>query len=538
MRYVVGRNIDVESMREGLETIQFGGFSLVYSESSVTVLEKDGCLFLFHGMISDRKSGERENLSDAEYAYRSWKRNEESFLNDVDGFFTAIVIEEDELKVFRDVFGSKPVYFTDKEDSFAVSSSIEPLLQLFPELRQVNDEIALDYLRHGLIDHRRETFFQDISRLKPREKLSFREETRIEEPEYSPDHSSDLKAILKDHIGKLEPSESFYSPVSGGLDSTVIISEADRAENIHASFSHGTGDDRYIESVREKYGLEPNEVEISPFDIVKAVDENLEYQEEPNAFPAFEAQALLYDDLGRGKTVLLGTGADELFYGYQWFLSFYLAEKIRGKEFKGLLKDLIKFRKEIRFKHLSKAVKTVVLGESKLLDVGSEGLFHGDADMPKVSGIEEARAFHLKSFYFPHLLRSIEKQSRKHDLDVRHAFLSRELLSYSKNHEYHENFHEGLKKYLVRSSFQEVLPEEVYNRKEKTGFVWMTNGLYTPEVKREFLETFRSSSFQERDLIKSRKAFRRLRKNQMFYGTAYRLYCYEKWMQKFIDREK
>lgn len=540
MDYLIGDSVDKEDLEDFSEFKEFNDFSVAFSPDSIDTFEENGRFFLFQGFLSNREDFDTERLQEGEAELvASIYDREKSSLRDLEGFYTAVVIGESDLEVFRDVFGSKPVYFSELDGSLIVSSGIRPILEQDSGLRKVNRDVARDYLKHGLADHRRETFFEDVSRLKPGEKLCYDGQVEIEEVEFSEAHSDDLKKIVREHIENLKPSGKFYCPVSGGLDSTVVASECDgEGKYIHAYFTHGTVDDRYIDSVKDEYGFDTEDTEISPARILETVEDNMRIQEEPTVFPAFQAQSILYQDLEDNSVIMSGTGADELFYGYQWFIPFYLAEKLRKRDISGFLKTLVNRRKEIRTYHLTKALKTFLSGSSKLIDLHSEKVIIGESDISDVSGIEEAKKYHLKDFYFPHMLRSIEKQSEEFNLEVRHCFLSREILSYSVSHEYEENFRKGLKKYLIRSNFRNDIPESVLNRKQKTGFVWMTNDLYTSETKEKFLKTFSSDSFQDRDLIKSKKALRLLQKNKMFFGTAYRLYAYEKWMQEFIDVKK
>jgi asparagine synthetase B (glutamine-hydrolysing) len=526
MSYLITRKNSSPEPSEDYRKITQGDFHIYHSEETEAKQEEERT-YLLHGLIPDST----ESIEN----FRETYKDEDSSLKNLDGFYTGIIIEKNQVKVFRDVFGTKTAYYC--ENTFALSSGIKPLLQILPSQQKLNRKVAADYLANGMVDHRRETFFQKVKRLKPKENLHYNgEKIVIEEEEHTPkDKNVDLKPLLEENIEKLKPENGdYYCPVSGGLDSTITTSKCEDARHIHLLFLHGTKDKEYLPDVKSEYDLNIQEVEVKPIDLLEEVENTVYSQEEPTAFPAVPAQSILYKNIQDGNTVISGTGADELFYGYSWFLPFYLADKLKEGKILSFFKELAGYRKSIGSNHLH-GLKDILLKGGATLPSGADDFVNFETQPMRIKGLEEARRKHLEEFYFPHMLRSIQKNSQQHDVDVRPVFLSRKLFELSSSVETDKHFQKGLKKFFLRSSFSEELPESVYHRKQKTGFVSASNRLYTSATSEKFLEVFESDSFQSRELIESQSILKSVEKGCLPFETAYRFYNFELWMREFID---
>lgn len=535
MQYLVTDRVTLEKSIDSLESIQQHGFKVIYSEEDVEVIEEEDRFYLFQGIISNRGELRRVVSTDAdrdvELLQRCYEKEDFDHLKYVDGIYTVVIIEDSGLELIRDVFGSKPVYFTE-EESFVLSSNIRPILKMRPELGEINKDVAADYLIDGLVDHRRETFYQGVKQLRPREKISYNgEKADIQEVRYLREGTYGLKESVLESIHRLKPEVSdYYCPVSGGLDSTITAMESGGADHIHLSFEQGTRDDYYISEVKSEYGLDTEKINVKPIEILEEVKSTIDTQEEPTAFPAVQAQSILYRSMEDDSIVISGTGADELFYGYSWFVPFYLAEKIRDVEPISFLREIINYRETLDLRHLY-GIKDILFGDgAKLLGDGA-GFVNADSSSIELKNLAGAREKHLKDFYVPHMLRSVQKNSEKHQVEVRPVFLSKKLFSISETWEHSEHFQNGLTKYPLRSVFKEELPEEIFLRGQKTGFISSDNSMYTSSTTKELQKVFRSESFQDRGLIKSEEILKSLENGSLPFELAYRFYNYEIWMR-------
>ncbi len=538
MQYLVAEGSSV-NLSDDHEEITQGNFTILYNNDLEVRQEKEAT-YIFQGLIANKEELKERVSAETEDSVgifqKCYEKSSEA-LNKIEGFYTGIIVRNNELEVFRDIFGTKPVYYSQKNDSILLSSNIQPILDAEQELLELNEKVAADYLANGLVDHTRETFFQRIKQLRPQERLFYEDGNKIhlEETTSSTGRSGDLRKAVEENIERLKPeNRDYYCPVSGGLDSTILASKCRDARHIHLSFSHGTGDEEYLPSVRSEYELDIQEVKVKPIDLLEEVESTVRVQEEPTAFPAVQAQAILYDCIEDSKTVIAGTGSDELFFGYSWFLPFYLAEKLRKKNLLGFLQELVEYRESLDSSHLRGIVDILMNGSTSI--PGKAGNFiNAESDSLQIRNLEEAKSKHLDSFYFPHILRSVEKNSQNHNIDVRSAFLSKKLLELSHSNESEDYFQNGLSKYLLRSEFREVLPEKIYSRKRKTGFISSSSNLYTESTFEELIKVLDSESFRNRELVKSKKVVNALRRGDLPFEIAYRFYVYELWMQQFLD---
>lgn len=514
------------------------GFSICYSDG-VEILDSEDGFFVFQGFISNKDSLKTSLDLEADgnaVIFRELVESEVlNVLDSLDGCFNAFVVDNDGLKVFRDLFGSKPLYFS-RKNGLVLCSKISPILDLNPEFRKVNEDVAIDYLGKGLVDHRRETFFENINRVKPRENFRYDGDSiTITEGDYALSEGKDLRELVKEKIDCLKPdNKDSYCPTSGRIDSAITSHYLDEAENIHLTFDAGTKDDEYIESVSKYNDLDLEKISVSNKEIIEELKNSLEHQEEPTAFPSLPAQSILYKNIDQDSIVISGAGADELFYGYSWFLPFYLADKIRQKKFLETIKAIVKFRRELDADKLYTA-KDLILDNGVTLCKDSSELINGEVSSRELNNLEQAKKEHIESFYLPHILRSIYKNSERYGIDVKPVYLSKELFNLSQDQEPDENFHKGLTKYSLRSAFEEELPEKLMYRREKTGFVDPKSNLYSKKVREEFERIFNSESFLDRDIIKSEDIRDYFELDMLPYSLAYRFYNYEIWMREFIE---
>ena len=197
---------------ESSQTRQIGSFTII-EEKMESSIEEDNGLLIKGNIYGEDGLKTLEEVS-----------NDDVLLEEADGSSTAVNIQRDKLELFRDYFGSKPVYFLQKNEEIFISDRIKPLLN-FTETRP-EKEICLDYLHSGLVDHERKTFFRNVKQLRPRESLFYSEKgLEINEVDIQEDKMDcDMESLVKENMQKKIPKEGFVCPVSGGLDSSIIAS--------------------------------------------------------------------------------------------------------------------------------------------------------------------------------------------------------------------------------------------------------------------------------------------------------------------------
>ncbi|MFP4229577.1 MAG: asparagine synthase-related protein [Candidatus Nanohaloarchaea archaeon] len=453
-------------------------------------------------------------------------RSVEELPEKLKGGFTAVSFEKG-LEIVRDVFGSRPVYFVE-ENGVHISDRIKPLLKFTDA--EVNEDVALDYLHSGLVDHRRETFFAEVKQLRPGEALNYDGKLEIKDVEAELKVDKDAEKLLREEIEGRVPGEEFVCPVSGGLDSTVVAEMAEEADFVHTSFNVDTGDEKYFQELRPELG-QVEEFEFAVGELLKHVDESLRIHEQPTGMIAVQAQDLLYQRISetRGGSVIVdGTGADELFYGYPDFTPYFIKHRFEKGLIPGLkaFKDYRYMLDRFRWRELLRLLIPFYDNDLKVPEIDR-------SDIERPNSLEEAFEYNLRESDFPHILHSMTKSSEAFDHRVIPAFLSPRLLEKARDLEVERSFAEGKTKNIVREAFREDLPDKILERKKKTGFIRLEG--FRPEFSEEFDRVFGSESFQNRGFFDGELFYRRFREGFQGFFRCYRFYCLEKWMRIYMD---
>jgi asparagine synthase (glutamine-hydrolysing) len=142
----------------------------VYNEDSTVFIMMDGEL---HNReeIGEKLKITRHNIkanSDAELLLHLYEEMGESFVNDLNGWFLAIIhdVKNRKTLIVNDCFGIYRAFYTHHNDTFVVSSEIKGLLKYDRLPYSLNREKYAEYfLYDAILDD--ETFFKEIHRLPP-----------------------------------------------------------------------------------------------------------------------------------------------------------------------------------------------------------------------------------------------------------------------------------------------------------------------------------------------------------------------------------
>lgn len=443
----------------------------------------------------------------------------------LNGQFTAVKLDEG-LEIVRDVFGSKPVYFVE-QNGLHISDRIRPLLNFVNA--DLNEDVALDYLHSGLVDHRRKTFFSGIKQLRPGETLKYADELEISSDNFPLENTGRAEHGIREELQRKMPEGNFVCPVSGGLDSSIIASISNEAEFFYADFDIDTGDKEYYQELKQGLGLEVTELEFRVEDLIKFIDESLEIHEYPTGMIAIQGSQMLHRRIhGQGKTrVVDGAGADEIFLGYPRFIPYYIKEEFDKGLFQGLNAVKNHFR-QLDY-HGRREMLRLVTPYPDNFEIPE---IDHTPDYERPESLEEAVEKNFQVYNFPHILHARDKSAEFHELETVYPFLSSKLLN---QRDLTENFVDSFTKRPLRDSFENDLPDKIVNRRKKTGFIHMDDRAFTEEAWKEFEKVFSSEQFQERKFFDGELFYRRFQNNLQSFFKCYRFYCLEKWMRKFID---
>ena len=217
----------------------------------------------------------------------------------------------------------------------AFASEIKSLLEVFPELKEVNPQSLVDYFCFGYILDDDNTCFRNIVKLPPGHRLIYqRGRMRVEQYWDVPQYATHRRCSEEELLEELE--QLLYETVkshlisdvpigallSGGVDSSVVVALASRAVHqplvtFSIGFSHSDFDERcYAREVAQVFGTDHHELVLEP-DIVDLTHKLTSSLEEPFADSSMIPTFCVSQMARRHVTVAIsGDGGDEMFAGY------------------------------------------------------------------------------------------------------------------------------------------------------------------------------------------------------------------------------
>lgn len=319
---------------------------------------------IFNGEIYNYKEikKELENLnhnffsnSDTEvilHSYEEW--GIESFKK-FRGMFACALYDEDnnEIILFRDRFGIKPLYYYLDDKNFIFSSEIKAFWQFDFIKKEINQKAVLDFLINGYI-HQPETFYKNIFHLEAGYflKVKIKENSfEIQKEKWAdifdyyqlPKEKISLnEAIIKTKEALLD-SVNYHLvadvPVglflSGGIDSSILLYSMkelghQKIQTVSAIFK-GTSYDE-SEKINELVKIfQPNHlnIEITGKDFLENLENIFYHMDQPTVDGVNTYFVSLAAKKAGLKVVLSGLGGDELFYGYPSFFDLPKIRKIK-----------------------------------------------------------------------------------------------------------------------------------------------------------------------------------------------------------------
>jgi asparagine synthase (glutamine-hydrolysing) len=451
--------------------------------------------------------------SDTEVLLRMYILQKEACLNELDGMWAFAIWDELEQQLFcaRDRFGEKPFHYYKDGNGFYFASEMKALWAAgVPKIK--NKTMFALFEKEGAIHNPsaiNDTFYQSIFRLEHSHWMKIDALGKIEIHRYY-----DIDWTKQDYKGSVEDAalefkrlfnisleRRFRSDVkvgtslSGGLDSSSIVCNMTKflgKDNISpytfsARFEGFKKDEGYfIEKVIEKTGVEAHYTWPNGQEMFDDFERLCYHQEEPfgsaSIYAQFRVQQIAKE---KGVTVLIdGQGADEILAGYLIYYSHYM-KNLQKKNFIYSRKRKKEQDKFVEFHTPHKGIKELLIKFSFYYDIRQKLsiLKHG-----KGKSLNEE--LYLSSMKGPlqDLLRYADRNSMAHSREVRLPFLNKELVEFCFSLPDEFKLQLGWTKFIMRKSFNDILPTEICWRKEKVGFEPPQN---------EWLKDFNSTNWKE-----------------------------------------
>lgn len=449
------------------------------------------------------------------YAYKEWG---ESFLHKLNGMWAFAIYDVNNKSLFaaRDRFGVKPFYYFKDSAHFAFASEQKALLTLPFIQKKINPVAVFDLFAFGKYERREEGFFENILELPPATILQFdfltnslktkkyyelkinTQAEKFDKRKFN-SYSKKTQELITEAVKiRLRADVPIGSCLSGGLDSSTIVCTVNKLlkqeplnqiGDQQKVFTAIFDEQKYDESKWAKIVVDETKAEwhtVKPVkqDFLKEF-ETLSYcQEMPLTSISTYAQFKVLE-LARKtgvKVVMDGQGGDEIFAGYPHYLPVHWRELLKDKNYSAFFKELNTFGTLHSLSILSKEkIKSLTAGSTfnryyfKDQQYLNESFYQKQSTNWKKNATENSLNEILKDDLtgttLKHYLKCEDRSSMWHSLESRTPFSDDiNLIEYVFNIPSVYKIHHAQAKYLMRNSVEDIVPDQIIERKDKKGF--------------------------------------------------------------------
>jgi len=316
------------------------------SEDGSIWLTFNGEIYNFHPLreLLEQKGHIFRSNSDTEVILHLYEQVGESFVNFLNGMFAFALWDKrnNKLILARDRLGVKPLLYSMNENSIVFSSELKALLADTRIDREIDFEGLELFFTYNFIPAPW-SIYKGIKKLEPAHYLVFDKTgyrinrywdilPSLEQSDLTDDMeaaSEQLRQLVKDATRiRMISDVPLGAFLSGGIDSAVVVANMAmlRSEPIRTFFIKYSDnplfdESRYARAVAELYGTKHTEIELSPSEGLKSLDEVMSAIDEPFADSSAIPTWLVSKWTRRSVTVALsGDGGDEVFGGYRRYL--------------------------------------------------------------------------------------------------------------------------------------------------------------------------------------------------------------------------
>jgi asparagine synthase (glutamine-hydrolysing) len=443
---------------------------------------------------------EFKTSSDTEVILALYQKFGSKMLPHLPGMFAFALWDEKKQKLFcaRDRFGEKPFYYAiGTNNEFLFASEIKAILAS----GLVSDEICVPSLIHylkRLYIHPGESVYRHIHSLPPGHILEFsseglcinkywappQEEKKLSLSEASEEFSFLFKQAVQRQLIADVPVGAF---LSGGLDSTTIVSEAVKNYSDFRTFTFGFNNEfnnelEYAKATADQYQTNHTELEENVDEIGELLVKMQSIYDEPFADSSCIPTYLISKSASREmKVVLSGDGGDELLAGYtKWYQPVESLEKYLNK------KNLYsRFLHKLGYKSaVSEEIDSSVIKHRSVSELHNTQRDYFNYQDFIEFGFDPADIQHFSenpetlkevincdiTHYLPgDLLVKVDRASMANSLEIRSPFLDMDLAAFCMTLPVEMKINNGVGKYLLRNAYGKIWPPKIRKR-DKMGF--------------------------------------------------------------------
>lgn len=477
--------------------------------------EDESIVVIFNGEIYNYQTIKEELIkkghifktdADTEVLVHGYEEYGKDLLQKLRGMYAFAIwdIKKKEMFMARDIFGIKPLFYTQTDKDFVFGSEIKAILKFPTVKKDLNEEALESYLsfQYSIL---KETFFKGIYRLPPAHCLTWKDGKVTVERYWEPVFDTDdnitfdeavkmTNDVMKNSIEAHKISDTEVGGfLSGGVDSSYIVARSNLDKTFSVGFDYPKCNEIPLAKTLSDYvGVKNTSKLISTEEFFTEFPKVMNHVDEPLSDPSAIALYFLCKLASENvKVVLSGEGSDELFGGYNIYKSpFALAPmyKIPKPVRRGLAKTfqklpfrfkgknyVIRAGQDLEERYIGNAYIFKTKEVYKLLKNPKKKYTPQSITKPiydKVKDkddITKMQYIDINTWLWGDILNKADTMSMAHSLEVRVPFLDREVakVAFSIPVKHRVDKHET-KRYF-RKAANEFMPDITAERK-KLGF--------------------------------------------------------------------
>ena len=433
-----------------------------------------------------------ETTTDTEVILYAYIHYGIDFVSRLNGIFAFGIWDggKEQLLLYRDPVGVKPLFYTVNNDTLVFASEIKALYE-YPGIRPEIDRNSLQEI-FGVGPARTpgNGVFRGIHEVKPghymsysRSGLNARQYWELESHEHRDSYEETVEKVaflVQDAIRRQMVSDvPICSFLSGGIDSSIVTAVASdyltsQGAQLNTFSFDFKDNDRYFKSnsfqperdrpfvdmMREAYHVNHTFLECDESILTELLSTAVDAKDLPG-MADIDASLLYFCSLVKknNKVALTGECADEIFGGYPWF---YREELLWTQGFPWS-KDA-KTRTALLSEDVIKELALEdYLAESYQNTLQAVPLLPGEA--PALRRSREITYLNIK-WFMQTLLDRMDRASMYSGLEARVPFADHRIIEYVFNVPWDMKYREGVEKSLLREACKHLLPKELLYRKK------------------------------------------------------------------------
>lgn len=574
--------IDIKQGSQPMHSID-GRFTIVFNGEIYNYLE------LRQHLVS--KGIDFKTYSDTEVLLNMYILYGEDCVCKLNGMFSFAIYDKEKNSLFlaRDHFGIKPLYYVYNDDNFVFASEIKSILK-YHGIRAEVDYLSLNEYMAFQVMLKKHTMFKNISSLEPATYLilengKIKEKKRywhfnydIDETRNEDEYCSELLHLLEDSLNiQTRADVPIGAYLSGGIDSSLVSILA--SKKYFGDFHTFTGgfkdskefDETYYANIVHQY-IKSIHHEIFPtsqnfIDTFEKISYHMDYPEAgPGVFSQYMVSKLASSYV---KVVLGGQGGDEIFGGYTRYAVAYLEQAIKGAIFETAeegrhlvtlqsiipnmpqLKNYIPLIKE-QFKEglfgpMDERYYRIINRTHNVDMIYNKDFLKSFDSMQlldkfkQVFNTPNTKSYFNKMTYFdlktllPALLHVEDRVSMAVSIESRVPILDYRIVELISKMPPTMKFAGGKTKAILLKTVKNLLPKEIFERKDKMGFPTPINKWLASDLKEYALDILTSQKSKQRGYFNISNIEKEIINSGKFSRDLWGCLNIEMWHRQFID---